>query len=474
MRWRGRLMRGPSRSGALSLTTLALVGLSSAAAAAFGVLFGSWTTVVVLIVAIVATCAAVLRPGVLFAAYLLIPFYKGAIATASPVDITVVLALLNAAQIIPVLRDHRPRDVSRAGSVLWVAIGVLVLAGVLYAPSQKLALQSAVTYWALVALPIFPATLRVGSDPRYVREFLWTLYGMGVVAVVLGVAQMSSTTKPTVLGMNSIQLGRAAVLVPVIGVSFVIREGTGLLRTAAIILIPLAMIVAFSSGSRGPLLALVVLGVLIAVRFSASLHRANLRWVAGIVSVAIASILVVALVAPGLPSASLERLATFADVAQSTLSGDVGALSVDPTSSQRVELFGFAWSMFQDRPILGAGTAGFMALGPRGWTYPHNALLQIAAEFGLIGLVLFISLALVALTRQLRAGNAARTVRLLLAFFLLSAMVSGDIFSDRDTWGLLALVLTIGSRSAVESSAATSKSPRLPLRSRASREEPGP
>ena len=47
------------------------------------------------------------------------------------------------------------------------------------------------------------------------------------------------------------------------------------------------------------------------------------------------------------------------------------------------------------------------------------------------------------MTRRLPSEGPWRAVRILFLFYLLNAMVSGDIFSDRETWGLLLLVLLI-------------------------------
>jgi hypothetical protein len=49
----------------------------------------------------------------------------------------------------------------------------------------------------------------------------------------------------------------------------------------------------------------------------------------------------------------------------------------------------------------------------------------------------------IALTRRLNPGGAALAIRAMFLFLLLEAMVSGDIFSDRTTWGLIMLLLMI-------------------------------
>jgi hypothetical protein len=70
-------------------------------------------------------------------------------------------------------------------------------------------------------------------------------------------------------------------------------------------------------------------------------------------------------------------------------------------------------------------------------------LLQLAAEFGILGLGAFIISTVIALTRSVGDGPIELSIRVLLAFSLLNAMVTGDILSDRATLGLLMLVLAM-------------------------------
>src|SRR5436189_253436 len=91
---------------------------------------------VVVIGAVLVPVAIVRAPGVVLAAYLLIPFYKAAVNDLLPVDLTIVLAALNALQAIVLIR-HRPEGrMSTAGPVLWIGMGLLLVGGILYAPDQ--------------------------------------------------------------------------------------------------------------------------------------------------------------------------------------------------------------------------------------------------------------------------------------------------------------------------------------------------
>lgn len=406
----------------------------------------------VIILGLIAVGTAVLAPGVLFALYLLIPFYKGAAQAYSPVDITLVLGVLNALQIVAIVL-HRPvGHISRPGITLWVALALLVLGGVLYAPDQTLALNHAVTYELLVFVPLLVGALRVGSDPRYVRQLLWTFFGMGVLTTAVGVPFISSSDRLAVLGANTINVALAALLVPLLGLTFVARHGTLQMRLAMIVLIPVALIVALASGSRGPILVLLAVAMLGVVRYLA--HPRSVDWprTAAVTGAVLATILFVSLASPYLPALSTSRFTLFGDFIQSALTGTPGNTSaVDTSSATRVALYDVAATMFEERPILGFGTAGFEAMSNQflghDEAYPHDALLQFAAEFGLVGAALFVSLAVVGLARRL--PDLGRPVRITFLYFLLEAMLSGDIFSDRTTWGLLLVLLLMEAPSLV-------------------------
>lgn len=400
-----------------------------------------------LAVVIVAGCAAVAMPGLLFAAFLLIPFYKAAIQPYIPIDITAVLAVTNMLQLVPVLRNRRRLEVSRAGVALWIGLGAMVLAGTLYAPDEGDALGAAVTFWALLVVPLLAAGLRVGSDSGLVRQFLWAFYGMGVATVVLGLAQMSSADRLVVLGMNTIQVSVAVLMLPLLGVSFARLDGRRTVRAATILLIPAAFVVALASGSRGPLLMLAILAGLVGLHHLVRRRAVNRRLVASIAGAVVATVGVLASTTALLPALSVERFTLFGSFLASQLAGDSLGSTGDTSSATRVRLFSLAMQIFSDHPLVGAGPTGFQVLSTRyvgpylADRYPHNSLLQFAAEFGLVGITLFLAIVTLAITRKIPPGPAWWSVRTAFGFFLLNSMLSGDVLEDRMLWGFLLLLL---------------------------------
>jgi O-antigen ligase len=74
-----------------------------------------------------------------------------------------------------------------------------------------------------------------------------------------------------------------------------------------------------------------------------------------------------------------------------------GGEEMDASNELRLRVWKAGWRMFLDHPVLGVGAGQFstaygtvysgVAHGP--WMQPHNLLIQVGCEFGLVGLVIF-------------------------------------------------------------------------------------
>lgn len=427
---------------------LALVSMLGSVATAVAVALVGPVISLMLALGAAVGMVSIFMPGVLFGVYIFSGIYKAALQPYSPLDTTVVLALLCALQGVPLILHGKPGTVSRTGMMLLLGVGFLYLGGTLYAPSQDIALRHAATYWGLGLLPILPAAIRVGSRPGYIRQFLWTLFALGVPMAIVGLLQLSSSQRLEVFGSSTIEVSRTALLVPLVGVGFVLRQRGMLVRAFTLILIPATVVVAVASGSRGPLLALVTLWGLQAIRNFSRSRRIDWRVGAAIASVTLASFVALSALGEALPNVATSRFSLFEDFLVRIVNGDSITSVGDTSSGRRVVLFEAAASMFQERPLLGFGTGGFEAASPRFtgppyYAWPHNAVLQFAAEFGLVGVALFSGVVWLALRRPFPRDQLGNAVRVALTFFLLNAMISDDIYAGRPMWGLLALVLLI-------------------------------
>jgi O-antigen ligase len=115
----------------------------------------------------------------------------------------------------------------------------------------------------------------------------------------------------------------------------------------------------------------------------------------------------------------------------------------------RNDLMWLGVRMFSEHPLLGVGAQGFRYFSPNPLTYnyPHNLILELGSEMGVVAAVSFLAIAFCAfreIIRQLwdpflRTNPLVTTILLLLIYVFLDAMVSGDINDLRFMWFVFGL-----------------------------------
>jgi O-antigen ligase len=197
-------------------------------------------------------------------------------------------------------------------------------------------------------------------------------------------------------------------------------------RCVALSYLPLALVAALLTASRGGLLAAVVAlsgGAVLLLQGRQHLQRASL--------LAIPALLAAVWIA--VPATVLQRLATIPEQLQG------GHLN------ERVNIWAAGWQAFLRAPVLGYGAGNFtLAAGVRPEDTAHNTPLALLAAGGLVALFLATLLAVVALRAAWKLAGPLRTALLAtLAVFGLTAMAA-SVEENRLTWLLLALVALAG------------------------------
>lgn len=382
---------------------------------------------------LVAGWAVVRAPGVALGAYLFLPFYKAALTGVVPIDLTVLLAALNALQLGPILMD-RGRGTGEArggpsivGTSAWVGFGILLSAGVMWAVDPALAASRAVGWWLLVVAPL-AAAYRVATEPRFVDQLLVTGFAVGAVIVVLAAPGIFGAERLAAAGENTLQTGAITLIVAILAGAWLLPAASRPVRLGLAAVAAVGIVESIASGSRGPLLAFGVVGVLALIRRVRATHgvtRSEIIPALGLL--ALAAIVVV--LGDRLPGASLARLG-----------------QVDEAVAGRTMLWSAGLQLFAGQPLLGVGPGGFAAWAaeqPRllEFTYPHNDLVQVAAELGVVGLVVIAPVLVVAFGRSVPAEPRWVATRAIAVFMLVLGMVAGDVYGDRLLWGLVVLQL---------------------------------
>ncbi|MGW4946996.1 O-antigen ligase family protein [Actinoplanes sp. NPDC004185] len=194
-------------------------------------------------------------------------------------------------------------------------------------------------------------------------------------------------------------------------------------RILPLLVIPLFLLAAVLSGSRAGLLAGVAVGGVALFKIRGRL-RAGAVVAAGVVLV-LATATVWAFAPPAFTNLFQERFVE-QTVQQHYL-------------SDRTDIWAAAWRLAVEHPVAGAGLDGFYGLigVNQGVEYPHNYVLGVAAEGGLIGIGL-LTAAIVLWTRTVRGGGVRPQLTGLAVaaavFVGLSSLFSGDYYDARLAW----------------------------------------
>jgi O-Antigen ligase len=234
-------------------------------------------------------------------------------------------------------------------------------------------------------------------------------------------------------GENRIVFGRTAGVGSVIVASELIREGRKPYGLRGVLL-ALFLAGALLSGSRGAVVAAIL--AVSAMAFIVYGASDLARRVAVFCAIGCVFVIATSTLGHHLPQTS--RLL------------DLAHPGTDVTSQSRLSAGGVAVHQWESAPITGMGPGSFhvlVSVGPKAQEldYPHNMVLELLSEEGVIGLIL-IAAALVTVARAVsprRRELSGPTASLVAAslFFLITAQFSGDLDVNRHVWTFTALLL---------------------------------
>lgn len=320
-------------------------------------------------------------------------------------------------------------------------LGLLMLLGLTRTPAPIYGGDKTQLYWmsnlALLTASILLLAREPGETgpPREARLFLRVLLGIEIGLALGAVWNFFTQFYPfhdrlTAWGLNPIWVARHAGLG--ILVALVLAALRLLRRRWLWFLLPLFGWVFVEAGSRGPALALAAALVLwfLSAPLSTSARRRRLLGV-GLVGLALLALLAI------------------------ELTGREHATGQQLSNQVRLWLLRAAREALSGISLFGVGTGGFSALLglPDARWYPHNLLLEVLLENGLLGLALVLGLigATYAGWRRWgrvlrgRAGGGdeatlRRGVGALFLFAVLCAQFSGDIWVNEWVWAFAGVV----------------------------------
>mgnify|MGYP005842706913 CR=1 FL=1 len=326
-------------------------------------------------------------------------------------------------------------------AALFLLLTACLLGGLLYTQSRQYGFDKALRFIFLTGWAFFGSALLI-LDFLSLRRFSWALVTISTVMAIdalLKYSGLGQVSFVTAFESNYIALARASGLGLLATVVFLLpTERRPLVRLLLWIAAALQLWAALSAGARGPVLALILSFLLffaLSVRGFLRLRIEHFALRLGVLALLATIILAVI---------GQEFFATLVFRTQILLT------EVDTSAATRLDLYQAALHQWARSPIWGggAGQFGVAVTGQDIRLYPHNIVLELGAEIGLIGVLVFVIMIGIAfregLTRLHNGGRFAKTVgRYLLVascFALLNAMVSGDINDNRILFTFIGLL----------------------------------
>lgn len=250
-----------------------------------------------------------------------------------------------------------------------------------------------------------------------VEGFWSAIFLFGIMFAVIGTSVAAPATwgggRLSVLGGGPNVFGRNMGLLFLGALRLSVRGDSRWMRGSAALVIPVAALLVFLSGSRGAMLALFVAVVVYAIVLRFERRVGNSLLFGGVIGLVMA-----------LSSFGRRAIAAFSD-------RFVRRLLVEGYTSNRAALFSTGVAAGLENPIGGLGLGGFAQVSTLG-TYPHNIFIEAFAEGGMIGLAL-LCLPLISFVSKWGRGQRIGDATTVAGLFLVgvSSSISGDLFDAR-------------------------------------------
>ena len=358
-----------------------------------------------------------------------------------PVDLTLlffVLSFLAGTWILIQRRFHihyHGLNVALAG----VAFIVWIVITLLWTPSSEYAVQKTLYIAILNLWSLIGAALIIAPEQHRVHRFMMVFVFFAIWLAIEAVSQYvqgRTSWFVTVLGSNYLALGRVLSVAILIILGVQLSENRWWIKAFYLLLALLFFFVLLIAGGRGPFAAtLGGLGVLLVggCRFSKRKLIIRQYWGALLVALSLLGILMYLVASQGQLPTTIKRFLVL-------VYEPGGGISL----TERLEWYLETPRLWGESPLVGHGIGSWpilIGLGDqRG--YPHNIIAEVIVELGLVGLILFLALVVIALCvlGDWRGDPKRLVLMMVFTSTFLVAQVSGDIPDHRLMFAVLGLM----------------------------------
>jgi O-antigen ligase len=320
--------------------------------------------------------------------------------------------------------------------IVWVMLTELWTPSKIYGRTKLLELAT-LTLWCLIA-----AALVIANSRERVHRFMLLLLVFGTAASVDGIIQYE--TRGPLAGTASFRLenyisqgrfyGMGALVAFAAWLQASPFSKRGMALMAAFSICSYALLI---GGGRAPILgmlAAMVLPLAVGLRFAKRRLLANKALVASIVLFLAMAVVLLQLAANY--SGDLRALQRFG-----TLLTEGGG------QEARLGFWKGSWDLWLEQPLFGSGVGSWPIryFGFDVGRHPHNLVLEVLVEFGLIGFLLLAAVVVSAVrrtsVRRLREDPLLMCAAMLWINMFLGAMTSSDITGNRNVFAMLGLLV---------------------------------
>jgi len=223
---------------------------------------------------------------------------------------------------------------------------------------------------------------------------------------------------------NAIELGHLGASLSIISAWFFVDRSRDVSISRAVLLITmvLGLTITILAGSRGPILGLIVVAVIMFLYSTEARSKLRIIVILALVAVIIPLLVTMTLDLGGSLLGRIEYLRDYDNF----------------QNDRRIILWSEAWRLYLENPILGS------SLDIPGMGYPHNIIIEGFMATGTFGGLLLVAIVISgsrAMLRLVSTGSPAAWIGLLFIQYLVGALFSGTLYDDSQFWYLYAGVI---------------------------------
>lgn len=349
-----------------------------------------------------------------------------------PIDLTLFFFLISLVIGIKILKTEKFRIKKKALSLIYVYLLFVtwLLISLYWTPSSVYAIEKSLNFVILGTWIVF-GSLIISQNPERIKRFFFSIFSLSLWMAVEAYMQLSVNQGNfvEVLGGNYIGLGRVIGFATLLIFCYLLFYAKNKLQVLLLfILLCSYLYLLLNVGSRGPFIACSI-GMLVPLLFSIRINKGSLTLAKYTVFIFIIVLFlgtyIFFVIQNGKMLGTISRLMTL------FVEDNHGS-----SAATRLEHYNHAIRLWSEKFLTGHGIGAWPLIN--GFSdvrsYPHNIILEIMVEMGIIGLFLFclfLYFGIFYVKRNINSSKIYLTFLMLFIFTFFNSLISGDLNDNR-------------------------------------------